>query len=91
MSKRVIYKSAIDGRFVTKAYALAHPKRQSNRFAKSNDDLKLKRGFQISLNPQLRTKRKFGAPYDSQLHVRTCGIDPFLCRYLLRTDCLFLV
>lgn len=26
MSKRVIYKSAIDGRFVTKAYALAHPK-----------------------------------------------------------------
>lgn len=26
MSKRVIYKSAIDGRFVTKAYALTHPK-----------------------------------------------------------------
>ena len=26
MSKRMIYKSAIDGRFVTKAYALAHPK-----------------------------------------------------------------
>lgn len=26
MSKRVIYKSAIDGCFVTKAYALAHPK-----------------------------------------------------------------
>ena len=45
MSKCVIYKSAIDGRFVTKAYALTHPKRQSNRFAKSNDDLKLKRGF----------------------------------------------
>ena len=26
MSKRVIYKSAIDGRFVTKAYALAQTK-----------------------------------------------------------------
>ena len=26
MSKRVIYKSAIDGRFVTNAYPLTHPK-----------------------------------------------------------------